>query len=97
MPSISGDRGPRGAGQPTNGCSGRMHGRALIGRNRRGTLSAVAPRLTDAHMLVLGCLARNPSCSADDVAETLGVSVALVLALVADLEAAGCIERAPSH
>ena len=71
--------------------------RALIGQSRHGTLRAVTPSLTDAHMVVLGCLARNPSCSADDVAETLGVSVAFVLALVADLEAAGCIERAPSH
>jgi len=41
--------------------------------------------LTHAHMLMPACFAREPFASAEDVADALGVPVALATMLVADL------------
>jgi DNA-binding IclR family transcriptional regulator len=46
-------------------------------------------------MLALACFAREPFASAQDVADTLGVPVAVAAMLVEDLQAAGMIEPAP--
>ena len=53
------------------------------------------PGLTDAHILALACFSREPYASPKDVAEALGVPVAVAAVLVADLQAAGMIELAP--
>jgi DNA-binding IclR family transcriptional regulator len=42
----------------------------------------------------LACFAREPFASAQDVAEALGVPVAVATIFVADLQAAGMIEPA---
>ncbi len=49
--------------------------------------------LTYAHMVVLACFAREPFAAAPDIAAVLGVPVAVAAMLVADLPAAGMIER----
>ena len=56
---------------------------------------ALSHGLTDAHMLVLACFAREPFASAEDVAEAVGVPISVAALLVADLHAAGMIEPAP--
>src|SRR5437870_1024017 len=56
--------------------------------------------LTDAHMLALAWFARGPFASAQDVAEALGVQVAVAATLVAALRAArirwGNLRRSPN-
>jgi len=56
-----------------------------------------APKLTNAHMLVLAVFAREPFACAEDVAMALGAPADVVAKLCADLEAAGMIEPAPTH
>ena len=55
------------------------------------------PPPSDAHMLVLATLALRPGITPEDVAQSLGFDVEDVLAVVADLEAAGFVQPgAPS-
>jgi hypothetical protein len=54
-------------------------------------------RLTDLHMLVLAWFRFGPGGDAEEAAVALDLRVAVVDALCADLEAAGCIVKPTVH
>lgn len=57
----------------------------------------MTPRLTGLHMLLLGWFERDDVLLPEEIARRLGVELALVERLCADLEAAGLIEPAAEH
>jgi DNA-binding MarR family transcriptional regulator len=57
----------------------------------------LSARLNDLHMIVLGTIAHFAGADVEDIADWLGVPVAVAEALCADLEDAGLVTSARGH